>query len=129
MSRPLPTSATLLGQGFLFILQTVVPAAPPALWWSMSLGLFSFLNLVLQREIWPHTPPAESWFLLLSICCVVLLPWQVARTAGRVAEALRGSGWRFLWRLASWGAYVAGGLAVVPGAIGAGYLLISLFSR
>lgn len=126
MNRPLPPSPTLLEQGLCFAFQTAVPAATPALWWSIGLGLFSFLNLVLEREIWPHTPHAEHWFLLLGIGCGVLLPWQVARTASRVAARLQGAAWRFLWRLASWGAYVAGAVVLIPGALGAGYLVSAL---
>lgn len=112
-----------------FALDTVLPAAPPALWWSIGLGLFSLLNLVFEQEIWPHTPRAENWFLLVGLCCAVLLPWQVARTAGRVADAVRGSAWRLLWQLASWGAYAAGAVALVPGTIGACYLARVLLLR
>lgn len=129
MNRPLPHSPALVELLLRFVFSIVLPAAPPALWWAMGLGLFSVLNLVFQREIWPHTPHAIGWFLLLGICSALLLPWQVARTASHVAELLHSSVWRTLWRLASWGAYIAGGLALLPGAIVIGYLLIDVLVR
>ncbi|WP_088844038.1 hypothetical protein [Hymenobacter gelipurpurascens] len=112
-----------------FALDTVVPAAPPALWWTIGLGLFSGLNLLALREIWPHTPHADDWFLLLGICCFVLLPWLVARTAGRVAAMLQGCAWRIVWRLASWGAYATGAVALIPGAVVISIMLTTLLLR
>jgi hypothetical protein len=85
------------------------------LWWTIGIGLFSLLNLIFQQEIWLHTPQAENWFSLLGLLCLLMLPWQAACTAGRVADLLCTSLWRFPWRLVSWGAYLGGGLVLVPG--------------
>jgi hypothetical protein len=127
MSQLASRPVGLLGQLFHFAFSTVVPAAPAALWWTIGLGLFSLLNLIFQQEIWMHTPHAEKWFALLGLGCLLLLPWQAAQTAGRVAELLRNSLWRFLWRLVSWGAYLGGGLVLIPGIICCCYLLITAF--
>lgn len=129
MNQRLPPSLSQHERLLYFALDTVIPAVPPALWWTIGLGLFSGLNLLALREIWPHTPHADDWFLLLGICCFVLLPWQVAHTASRVARVLQGSAWRIIWRLASWGAYAAGAIALVPGTVGIGILLKTLLLR
>ncbi|TGE10282.1 hypothetical protein [Hymenobacter fodinae] len=108
-----------------FGVNTVLPAAPAGFFLTVGLGLFGLLNLVFQHEIWLHTPGAERWLLLLCLACLLLLPWQIGRVANRVANSLNGWFWQFCWRLAGWSAYVAGGVLLIPGAIGLGWLLIA----
>jgi hypothetical protein len=110
---------------FRFGFHTVLPAVPAGLWWTIGLGLFSLLNIIFEQEFWPHTPGIDHRFMLLGLVCLLLLPWQIGRMANQVANSLHGIFWQFCWRLAAWSAYVAGGVALIPGVIGLGWLLVA----
>ncbi|TGD79027.1 hypothetical protein [Hymenobacter wooponensis] len=125
MSRQSFSPPDPIGRLFRFGLNTVLPAAPAGFWWMIGLGLFSLLNIIFQQEIWPHTPGSEKWCMLLGLVCLLVLPWQIGRTANQVANSLHSIIWQFCWRLAAWSAYVAGGVLLIPGVIGISWLLIA----
>ena len=77
----------------------VWPAVPVGLWLMLGLAAFSGVNLVFQREIWPHYPQAHSWFIALLGVSGCSLPWLVGQTARRVSLALTRWWWRGLWQL------------------------------
>lgn len=87
-----------------FGLDTVRPAVPRAAWLLAGVAVFCLLNLVFEREIWPHHRGIGNWFSLALFGCVVSLPWLAAYAAARIAGEVTGW-WKVLWQLATWGLY------------------------
>ena len=89
-----------------FTRHVLLPAVPRLAWWALVLLLFSSLNLLFQRELWPHHPQAEEWFLVLLVAILAVLPWLVAYTAQRLTHQVRRWWWRGFWQLIAVGACV-----------------------
>ncbi|SES94176.1 hypothetical protein [Hymenobacter actinosclerus] len=104
-----------LGQ---FIRYVLLPAVPRLAWWALGLLGFSWLNLLLLAELWPHHPQAETWFAAGFMLCLALLPWLGVYTAQRLISRVRRWWWRSFWRLVTIGGYLAGVVALFALLIG-----------
>lgn len=87
-----------------FGLNTVLSAVPRAAWWIAGGVVFCTLNLMFERELWPHHKQIGNAFCVGILIGVFSLPWLAGRTAARVSWELTGA-WKLLWRLATWGLY------------------------
>ncbi|MBT2557244.1 hypothetical protein J7E24_05575 [Hymenobacter sp. ISL-91] len=95
-----------------FAWATLLPAVPRLAWWTLGLLGFSWLNLLLLAELWPHHPQAETWFAAGLMLCLALLPWLGVCTARRLISQVRCWWWRSFWRLVAIGACLAGIVAL-----------------
>jgi hypothetical protein len=75
--------------------------APRGLWLLAGGLVLGILNLLLQDELWPHTPLIEKYSVTLLIGCGLVLPWVAARWSWRITRALHSGIWWFAWYLAS----------------------------
>lgn len=100
-----------------FLCYTVLRAVPRGLWVAGGGVLFSFVNLLSIREVWPNTPKAGEVFMILLTGSGMALPWLLGRTARRIAREVHGSGWRLLWQLIYLCCYAAAVLLLLPGLI------------
>ncbi|MCB2407398.1 hypothetical protein [Hymenobacter lucidus] len=98
-------------------LELVFRLAPRLLWWALGGLFFSGLNIVLKQELWPNTSAAPTFFAVLFVGCLLLLPWLAARTAWLLADAVESYFWKALWRLAAIGGYCGAALSAVVGVV------------
>ncbi|NVO29974.1 hypothetical protein [Hymenobacter lapidiphilus] len=100
--RPAASYAAQLWQ---FVWQLLLPAVPRLAWCVLALLIFSGLNLLFQRELWPHYPQAEKWFIVLLLVGLALIPWMGIYTAQRLTHQVRHWWWRGFWQLVIVGSY------------------------
>ncbi|WP_226269903.1 hypothetical protein [Hymenobacter pini] len=95
-----------------FGLNTMLPAVPRAAWWIAGGVVFCTLNLVFERELWPHHKQIGNAFCVGILIGVFSLPWLAGRTAARVSWDLTGAR-KLLWQFATWGLYFMAVLSAV----------------
>ncbi|RSK51438.1 hypothetical protein [Hymenobacter rigui] len=102
----------LPGRLWQFWLDTVLPAVPRAAWWIAGSMLFCILNLVFEKEIWPHHKQIGNAFCVGILGGVFSLPWLAARAAARISWEVTGL-WKLLWQFLTWGLYFLAVLSAV----------------
>ncbi|TGE22901.1 hypothetical protein [Hymenobacter metallicola] len=103
-------------ENLLYCIRLVLQVAPPLLWWTVGVLVFSLLNVELAWELWPHTPLAQPFFTGLAVGCVLLLPWIAVYLTWQLAEVVQSFFWKTIWRFASVAAF-GGGLLFLFGAL------------
>lgn len=72
----------------------------PLVWWALvGIGVGA-LNLLLQQELWPHTPVVEPVAITLMAGCLPLGQWGVVVTLERIRQTVRHTFWWACWSLA-----------------------------
>jgi hypothetical protein len=75
------------------------PAVPPRLWLTGAALAVAVLNLVLESELWAHTPGAGRWSWALLLGLLMTGGWQAGPVLWRWALAYPGPVWLgLLWR-------------------------------
>ena len=77
---------------------------PTSLWWVLGLLLGAAFSIILEKELFPHTPAAAQVAHWVMLGCALLLPPLGAVVAWRVAAQVEHSGWLLLGYLVAVGA-------------------------
>ena len=104
-------------------LRLVLRLAPPLLWWALGGAGVGVLSEMFWQELWPHTPAAEKLSAVFITVCLLSLPWTVACTAWRLADAVESFFWKAVWRFTA----VAGFASALAVSLGGGLLALFVF--
>jgi len=101
----------LLSEATAFLWQ-VLHLVLPLLWWALAGLIMAGANLFLLDEVWPNTPSAARFFILLACGCGMVAGWAIPVTIHAIYRAVKGFFWHFIWGLL-WGGSVIGGIGLI----------------
>jgi len=114
----------LLNQTTAFLWQ-VFRLAPALLWWALAGLFFAAANELLVEELWPGTPKAGIFFVMVACLCGILLVWSIPLTV----RALYRTATQFVWRTIWWWLWVGSVISAVGASCILGFGLLLSFAE